>query len=390
MKNKENELMNKTKKPYLNAKLEEFISKFLTDEKIKSYLEKVKFKELINLKSTLVSLEKELNTACSSNDLNNIKKILEKILTILSEPKNEITLFELESSGILISLCNYFEPIFKSQYDKLNIENDNELQKNINVNELLPSPLVKNKDIFEKTKIFLNILQESKDKLINYIKLLEFSITSMNCFIMVVDNNPSNYNLNVYYNQSLRNEKKISLRVIYSEDPYKEKLDSIKNIEDKIFKEKLAEYNKALIAMKEVKFLLNENSVFDDMSSILLSNTNVTFVANEDYDVIVVYFLNLKVDKGTEKFLINENWIYRDLKKELLKKYGREKGPIYFDSPIYFGIDFKKKEKDKSEKKEEKDTDKKIIDFVEYLSPFNEDIPTFDKYIDINKILFIK
>ena len=114
MKNKENELMNKTKKPYLNAKLEEFISKFLTDEKIKSYLEKVKFKELINLKSTLVSLEKELNTACSSNDLNNIKKILEKILTILSEPKNEITLFELESSGILISLCNYFEPIFKS------------------------------------------------------------------------------------------------------------------------------------------------------------------------------------------------------------------------------------------------------------------------------------
>ena len=390
MKNKENELMNKTKKPYLNAKLEEFISKFLTDEKIKSYLEKVKFKELINLKSTLVSLEKELNTACSSNDLNNIKKILEKILTILSEPKNEITLFELESSGILISLCNYFEPIFKSQYDKLNIENDNELQKNINVNELLPSPLVKNKDIFEKTKIFLNILQESKDKLINYIKLLEFSITSMNCFIMVVDNNPSNYNLNVYYNQSLRNEKKISLRVIYSEDPYKEKLDSIKNIEDKTFQEKLAEYNKALIAMKEVKFLLNENSVFDDMSSILLSNTNVTFVANEDYDVIVVYFLNLKVDKGTEKFLINENWIYRDLKKELLKKYGREKGPIYFDSPIYFGIDFKKKEKDKSEKKEEKDTDKKIIDFVEYLSPFNEDIPTYDKYIDINKILFIK
>ena len=388
--NKENDLMNKGKKAALEIKLKEFVDKFLTEEKIKTYLEKVKFKELINLKNTLTSLEQELKAACTSNDLEKIKIILEKILTILCEPKNEITLFELENSGILISLCNYFEPIFKSQYDKLNIENDNELQKNINVNELLPSPLNINKNIFDKTKLFLQCLCEDKNKLINYIKLLQYSITSMNCFTMVVDNNPPNYNLNVYYNQSLRNEKKLSLRVIYSEEPYKEKLESIKNIEDKIFQEKLHEYNKALIAMKEVKFLLNENSVFDDMSSILLSNTNVTFVANEDYDVILVYFLILRVDKSTEKFLINENWIYRDLKKELLKKYGRDKGPMYFDSPIYFGIDFKKKEKGNSEKKEEKDIDKKIIDFIEYLSPFNEDIKGYEKFLDINKILFIK
>ena len=361
LKNKETELMYKGKKAYIETKIKEFIDKFLTDDKIKSYLEQVKFKELINLKNTLISLEQELKQVCSLNDQDKTKIILQKILSILCEPKNEITLFELESSGILISLCNYFEPIFKSQYDKLNIENDNELQKNINVNELLPSPLIKNKNIFEKTKLFLECLNDNKNKLMSYLKLLEYSITSMNCFTMV-----------------------------YSEDPYKEKLESIKNIDDKIFQEKLHEYNKALIAMKEVKFLLNENSVFDDMSSILLSNTNVTFVANENYDVIVVYFLNLKVDKTKEKFLINENWGYRDLKKELLKKYGRDKGPIYFDSPIYFGIDFKKKEKEKQEKKEDKDIDKKIIDFIEYLSPFNEDITGYDKYLDINKILFIK
>ena len=390
LKNKESELIFKNKKAFLEIKLKEFVDKFLTEEKIKSYLEQVKFKELINLKNTLISLEQELKAIYNSNDTSKIKLTLEKILSILCEPKNEITLFELESSGILISLCNFFEPIFKSQYDKLNIENDNELQKNINMNDLLPSPLVKNKNIFEKTELFLNCLKDDKNKLINYIKLLEYSITSMNCFTMVVENTPSNYNLNIYYNQSLRNEKKISLRVIYSEEPYKEKLENIKQIEDKIFQEKLNEYNKALIAMKEVKFLLNENSIFDDMSSILLSNTNVTFVANENYDVIVVYFLNLKVDKSYEKFLINENWGYRDLKKELLKKYGRDKGPIYFDSPIYFGIDYKKKEKEKEEKKEEKDTDKKIIDFIEYLSPFNDDITGYDKYLDINKILFIK
>ena len=390
LKNKESDLMNKGKKVFLEIKMKEFIEKFLTDEKIKSFLEKVKFKELINLKNTLISLEKELKSANESNDQNQIKNILEKILSILCEPKNEITLFELENSNILIGLCNYFEPIFKTQYDKLHIENDNELHKNIKMNELIPSPLIKNKNIFEKANLFLQCLAENKNKLINYIKLLQFSITSMNCFTMVVDSQ-SNYNLNIYYNQSKTDEKKISLREIYSEEPYKEKIENNKTIEDKNFMEKLKEYNKALISMKEVKFLLNENSVFDDMSSILLSNTNVTFVANETYDVIVVYFLKLKVDSAEEKFAINENWKHRELKKELLKKYGRTKGPIYFDSPIYFGIDFKKKEKvQNEEKKEERDIDKKIIDFIEYLSPFNEDISGYNHFIDINKILFIK
>ena len=390
LKNKESDLMNKGKKVFLEIKMKEFIEKFLTDEKIKSFLEKVKFKELINLKNTLISLEKELKSANESNDQNQIKNILEKILSILCEPKNEITLFELENSNILIGLCNYFEPIFKTQYDKLHIENDNELHKNIKMNELIPSPLIKNKNIFEKANLFLQCLAENKNKLINYIKLLQFSITSMNCFTMVVDSQ-SNYNLNIYYNQSKTDEKKISLRVIYSEEPYKEKIENNKTIEDKNFMEKLKEYNKALISMKEVKFLLNENSVFDDMSSILLSNTNVTFVANETYDVIVVYFLKLKVDSAEEKFAINENWKHRELKKELLKKYGRTKGPIYFDSPIYFGIDFKKKEKvQNEEKKEERDIDKKIIDFIEYLSPFNEDISGYNHFIDFNKILFIK
>ena len=392
LKNKETELASKGKKVFIEIKIKEFIDKYLTDEKIKSYLEKVKFKELINLKEKLISLEKELKEAIQKDEKDELKKVLEKIILILSEPKNEITLFELENSGILIGLCNYFEPIFKTQYDKLNIENDNELQKNINLSELLPSPIIKNEKIYEKIELFLECLKENKNKLINYIKLLEYSITSMNCFTMMVDTTPPNYNLNVYYNQSLRNEKKISLRVIYSDETFKEKVENNKNIEDNIFMEKMIEYNKALIAMKEVKFLLNQNSVFDDMSSVLLSNTNVTFVANENYDVIVVYFLKLKVDSTTEKFEINENWGYRDLKKELLKKYGRKNGPGYFNAPIYFGIDYKKKEKEekKEEKEEEKDINKKIIDFIEYLEPFADEIKDYNTLLDFNKISFIK
>ena len=42
--------------------------------------------------------------------------------------------------------------------------------------------------------------------------------------------------------------------------------------------------------MKELKFLLSEGSVVDDMSSVLLLNTNVTFVANANYDVTLVFF----------------------------------------------------------------------------------------------------
>ena len=361
IKNKEYELLNKNNKILLEGKIKELIANYLTDEKIKSYLEKLKFTELINLKETLIKLEKELKDACDKKDNYEIKNVLQKIIKILSEPKNEITLFELENSKILMGLCNYFEPIFQSQYDKLNIENDSELQKHINLNDLLPSPLTKNDQIFDKTKLFLECLTENKNKLINYIKLLEYSITSMNCFTMMVnDDSTTNYNLNVYYNQTMRNVKKYDLRVIYSDSSFKEKIENNKTIDDPVFKEKLIEYNTALKVMKEVKFLLSEGSVVDDMSSVLLSNTNVTFVANENYDVTLVYFLNLKNKNVTEKFDIDENWGIRDLKKELLKKYGRVQGPLYFNSPIYFGLNFKKKEK-KEEKEKEKEEEKKPI-----------------------------
>ena len=383
--------MNKNNKILLEGKIKELIANYLTDEKIKSYLEKLKFTELINLKETLIKLEKELKDACDKKDNYEIKNVLQKIIKILSEPKNEITLFELENSKILMGLCNYFEPIFQSQYDKLNIENDSELQKHINLNDLLPSPLTKNDQIFDKTKLFLECLTENKNKLINYIKLLEYSITSMNCFTMMVnDDSTTNYNLNVYYNQTMRNVKKYDLRVIYSDSSFKEKIENNKTIDDPVFKEKLIEYNTALKVMKEVKFLLSEGSVVDDMSSVLLSNTNVTFVANENYDVTLVYFLNLKNKNVTEKFDIDENWGIRDLKKELLKKYGRVQGPLYFNSPIYFGLNFKKKEKKEEKEKEKEEEKKPIKGFIDYLAPFDYEIKSLEELLDFDKISFIK
>ncbi len=212
----------------------------------------------------------------------------------------------------------------------------------------------------------------------------------MNCFTMMIDDNQNNYNLNLYYNQPNRNVKKDDLRVIYSEEPYIEKIENNKDIDDKVFKEKLVEYNTALIAMKEVKFLLSSNSVFDDMSSLLLSNTNVTFVANENYDVTLTYFLSLKNNGKIEKFDINENWTVRDLKKELLKKFGRTQGQNYFGSPIYFGLNYKKKEKPEKKEDEKKEELKEIKGFLDYLSPFDQEIKSFEELLDFDKISFIK
>ena len=64
LKSQQFELMSQSKKLVLEERIKEFVDKYLTDEKIKSYLEKIKFTELINLKDTLIKLEKELKDAC--------------------------------------------------------------------------------------------------------------------------------------------------------------------------------------------------------------------------------------------------------------------------------------------------------------------------------------
>ena len=79
-----------------------------------------------------------------------------------------------------------------------------------------------------------------------------------------------------------------------------------------------------------------------------------------------------------------------DLKKELLKKYGRIQGPLYFNSPIYFGLNFKKKEKKDKEEKENEEEKKPIKGFIDYLSPFDYEIKSLEELLDFDKISFIK
>ena len=344
----------------LNKKKEEFISeqKIMTQKKIRQLYDKYFTQEKIeefnknaqnsydNVRQTLSTLDKDLTNACKNISKENNNKIIQNIkniIEILTNPKNEITFFELESSKILISLCNFFEPIFMSLYDKLDFQKDNELQKDIDLNEILPNPLVYNKNIFEKMKIFYKSFDNSKEKLLNFIKLLDYSITSMNCFTMIVDD-AKNTNINFYYNQVSLMSKTFNVKVYYDECGYKSFIVNNYYIKDNDFKAKCSEYNFAFKSVKEYKFLLN--NTFNELSSYLLSNINVPYVNNENYEIIFDYFLNLNENNVHEKFKIEHNWGIFDIKKALVQKYGKEVGESFYGVPIYFSLNYKVKEKD--------------------------------------------
>ena len=344
----------KKKEEYINEqkiltkkKINEIYTKYFTPEQIEKYNKKCSDKEdgVTNLKEVLSSLEKDLSESIKSKDKEKMKQSLKTIIEILSNPINEITLFELENSNILLGLCELLEPQFKSLYNKLDFKNDSELQKNIDMNNILPSPLVYNENIYEKVNILLENFTESKEKFINFIKLLEYSITSMNCFTMIIDDAQSN-NINFYYNQATLYTKRYNVKVYYNETSYKEKILNNLYINDDAFKAKCSEYNYAFKTTKEFRFLLLNN--FDELSSYLLSNTNVPFVYNEKYEIIFDYFLDLYTKNGKEKFKIENKWGIREIKNALIEKYGKPTAESFFGSPIYFGIEYRYKEKDEN------------------------------------------
>ena len=395
----------------LNKKREEFISeqKILTQKKIRQLYDKYFTQEKIDefnknvqnssndVKQSLSSLDKDLsklckNTGTDNNNNNKIIQIIKKIIEILTNPKNEITFFELESSKILISLCKFFEPSFISLYDKLDFQKDNELQKDIDLNEILPNPLVYNKNIFENMKLFYQSFENSKEKLLNFIKLLDYSITSMNCFTMVVDD-AKNTNINFYYNQVSLMSKTFNVKVYYDECGYKSFIVNNYYIKDNDFKAKCSEYNFAFKSVKEYKFLLN--NTFNELSSYLLSNINVPYVNNENYEIIFDYFLNLNENNVHEKFKIEHNWGIFDIKKALVQKYGKEVGESFFGVPIYFSIAYKVKQKDNDNKEMNVDLEYKENGFKEnIIKSLGNDIIIFEKIdkeiIEFDKISFIK
>ena len=189
--------------------------------------------------------------------------------------------------------------------------------------------------------LFQNFLN-SKDKILQFIQLLEYSITSMNCFTMVIDDAQNN-NINYLYNQVNLLSKKYNIKVYYNDSNYKAFIMNNAYIHDNDFKAKCSEYNFAFKSIKEYKFLLINS--FEELSSYLLSNINVPYFYNENYEIIFDYFLDLNGNGIKEKFKIENKWGIYDIKKALVEKYGQQKGESFFGIPIYFGINYKLKKK---------------------------------------------
>ena len=399
----------------LEKKLNEFIDKFLKEEKIKSYLtENNKNNELINLKEKLINLKEQLNKEINSNNFEenisneiyneNLNNILNKIIEILSNPTNELTLFEIENSKIFLILCEFFDKIFIEFYNKL-IEDENSTQK-ILPNDFFKGPLKQNSNIYQKTKLFLNLFQNDKNKIINFINLLEYTITSMNCFVMIIDDGSTN-DLDLLYHQTMKNIKKIEIKVVYSDEIYNKILDD-PNITDPQFKEKLNEYHQSFLASKEIRILTTNHSTFDDITSILLSNTNVKFQSNEKYDVNVVYFyehFDKKENKKEEFFLKNE-WTNKEVKNQIAKKFNIKDIDIFRIFSVKFGLSYKIKEKkDNNNNKEQENNNNNekntknlmIFDYKKFFEDkinnnnnLNENFMIDYKNINIDKIIFEK
>ena len=398
LKEKKEELISE-QKILTQKKVRKLYEKYFTPEKIEEYNNNINSddKSFTNLKETLSNLNKDLIDACKNiTDENDYKEkiipLIQSIIDIITNPINEITFFELESSKILLGLCHFLEPQILSLYDKLDIQNDNILKKEINLKDILPNPLIYNKHIFDKMNYFFQSFEKSKEKLLCFIKKLDYSITSMNCFTMIVDD-AKNTNINYCYNQLNLLSKTFNIKVYYDDSNYKSLIVNNFYIKDNDFKAKCSEYNFAFKSVKEYKFLLNKT--FNELSSYLLSNINVPFVYNENYEIDFEYFLKLKGNGINEKFIIEHDWGIQEIKNDLVKKYGKEIGESFFGVPIYFGIAYKVKQKDNDNEEINLNGEFKENGFKENIfKSLGNDLIKFEEtdknILEFDKINFIK
>ena len=289
-------------KKIIENKLKALINNYFQNEKIQNYL-KNQDSKLINIKNELTNLNDSLMSKKDNEEYNEeTEKIINDILNILTNSSNELTLFELENSKILLALCCFYDKNFIEYYNKIKDDDTDSLVKEINTSEIFPNPLPVNNNIFNKTKILIDNLKKDKSKLINYINCLQYTITSMNCFTMSIDDTTNN-DLDVYYHHIMKNVKKYELKIIYSGEMYQEKVICDEKLDDLEFKTKLSEYDAAFNANKEIKFLITSHSTFDDIFSILVSHTNVKFSTNEKYDVDLIFFVEVMKNEKKKLFI---------------------------------------------------------------------------------------
>ena len=439
----------------IQEKMNNLLSNYLTDEKISQYLSGTENKtkdSLIKIQTTLSNYQQLLS---STNDENKDKdKYIKEIIDILTDENISITLFELENSKILLSLSNYFDPEFNTQYNKLIDDNEydsiDKLIKNLSEKNIVPEKINYNYEIFEKISKFFQIFNGDKSKIVNFIKLLNESIQAMNCPILLINENKRNI-ISRYPIKQVRKSHTIKLKMDYNEQVFKDDVLNGNLILDSNYKTKLCEINMFFKTNQRMILFINDNTTFKNMSINLLSTANIPLISSDKYDIYLKYFIknnknknniekkdNEKMDieeineiskdndkdkdkdnikkenneeiihiadfetnneqKENEKFEINETWTYKNF-----LEYYSENNKIEIPFFIQFGLSIKPKSKDKDKNKIKNNdnininniqNDKNIIEkskgFLDYYSPFIKDSLDLTNHINFDKYCFIK
>ena len=415
----------------IHTKIKDLLDNYLTEEKISLYLSKTESKtkeNLIKIQTTLSNYQKLLSASNEENNTINKKQYLKEIIDILTDENIDITLFELENSKILLSLCNYFDKQFNKRYDKLiddseyksldklvkDLDNINlEIEKVENYEEII-------KNIFNFFEIF-STGDNNNDiiKIINFMKLLRESIQNINSPIYSL--NDRGYEI---YNSdfSLRGDYELSIKMNYDEEIFRKEVLNSNIIIDESFKSKLCEINTFYLSKKIISLKILDNYTFRNISSLILAFPNIPIIFNDKYDIIFKFFVNnnhqklyrnnfylddmeiedefnlnpniffdeeIQAEKNINNtFDIDINWTYR----QLLDKYKQKRiNPV-----INFSLTIKIKEQQVNKQKIKADSFldnyelfikdinyKNVIDFVKY--NFMKD---YYNFLVVNKSLY--
>ena len=283
----------------LQEKIKELLDNYLTEEKIQQYLSLDENKEKINLikiKETLTNYYNEIFS--STNTLEEKENIIKKILDILLNENISITLFELETSKILLSLCHFFGPEFISIYNQLKDDNSykniDELVNDLKERNIIPEKKDINNNIFHKLSKFFDFFKDDKKKILKFISLLNESILGMNNTIINLYEKRPSYLL---LNDTLPS---IDININYDDQIFKDKVLKENIIKDESFKTKLCELNMFFFNNKRLRLSLNNNTTFKNMGIILLATANIPLISNDKHDISFEFYVEVKKEKKSE------------------------------------------------------------------------------------------
>ena len=382
----------------IKEKIKELLDNYLTEEKIQQFLSldenKEKIKQ-IKIKETLSKYNEEILSSLTSQELK--ETYMRNAIDILLDENISITLFELETSKILLSFCHFLGKEFISIYDQLKEDSDykyvNDLIKDLKERNIIPEKKEINYEIYLKLNKFLNFF--GQEKISKFITLLNDSIIGMNNTIL---------NLNDKRLEEMAYSK--SLRINYNEQIFKDKVLKDNFITDENFKTKLCELNMFFFTNKRLILSLTDTTTFKIIGIILLATANIPLISNDKYDIAFEFYVEIKKEeikhkkesqdkKGKMEIEKTKEKTMENLDEADIPMFNDENFEEYEEEIILNKFkttnknDIKDKEKDNKQQEIKSEEKEKEIYIINESTTFKEFVQDFSKKYN-NMIPFIQ